>query len=125
MCIIEYYQKLAEFCKSGKYTPKCDLLSLNEDSILDYIMFLESISAKVARLTGLKGAVQFLCACCRLPDLWTLSVDRAFEATYRRAAAEKPPTKKAAILDLWVLPKAIETFISPFSNNYDEVRQLF
>jgi len=113
--------QLEEFLKSGKHTPKCDLLTLCEDSILDYVMFLENNSAKIARLSGLKGAVQFLCACCRLPDLWTLSVDRAFEAAYRRAAAEKPPTKKAAILDLWVLPTAIETFISPFSDNYDKI----
>ena len=112
---------LEKFCLKAKFTKKCDLLSLKEDSLLDYFLFLEDNSVKLAQLKGLKGAILFLVSAVRIPDPWSLEVDRAYEALIRRASCERNPVKKAPLLPLWVLPRAIDSFVTPFLDNPDKV----
>ena len=112
---------LEKFAKKGKHTKKCNLLTMTEDTLLDYLLFLEESSAKLSQLKGLKGAVSFLTVAVKINDPWSLEVDRSFEAIYRRASCEKMPLRKANLLPLWVLPKSIDAVITPYMDNPDKV----
>ncbi len=116
---------LEKFGKKGKHTKKCDLLTLSEDTLLDYLVYLDESSAKLSQLKGLKGAISFLTVALKLKDPWSLEVDRSFEAIYRRASCEKAPLQKANLLPLWVLPRALDAFITPYMDNPDKVDFIF
>ena len=107
----------------NKYLKKnnSSLIHLNEDALIEYIMFLEDSKSPFCHVSGLAGSIEFLCSALRLNNVWTAVVERTYVAVIRRAASEKKPKKKAALLPLSVLRSAVSHFITPFLSNPDKV----
>lgn len=105
--------KLQAFCVQHKTS----ILKLKPAILEDYIAKLDSTEAKFSACVGLHGAVSYLHTALRIPDPWTPSVHRLYEALIRRAAAEKPIVRKAPQLHIRVLQMAIEEYIWPNAAN--------
>ena len=96
-------------------------MNLTEDSLLDYILFLEDSRAPFCHVSGLAGCIEYFTAALRMTKIWTSTIERYYVAVIRRSASEKKPKKKAALLPLSVLRSAISKFITPFSANPDKM----
>ena len=107
----------------NKYLKKngSNILTLSEDSLLEYIVNLEETKAPFCHVSGLAGAIEFLCAALRQTNIWSASIERYYVAIIRRSASERKPRKKAPLLPLSVLKNAVATFITPFLDNPDKV----
>ena len=90
-----------------------DLKDLDEDRILDYLDYLDEISAKYNYVKNVKPAVMFLVLALNLPDLWFKGTQRAYDGLLKRAACEKKPVKKGYCLPLSVLEQALKHYITP------------
>ena len=80
------------------------------------------MKVKASYFAGLHGAISFLCAAVKLKNPWVEAVARAYEALLKRTACEKPAVRKAPMLPLDVLQKAIEHFIIAHQDNLEYVK---
>lgn len=100
--------KLQLYCER---VHKTNIMLINDDILLDYLLLCEDMKVKQSYFSGLHGAIQFLTAACKIQDPWDKAVARAYGALFKRTACEKPAIHKAEMLPLNVLQKAIERFI--------------
>ncbi len=99
----------------------CNLLTFTEKTLRDYLIFLDDSNAKLCKISGLSGAITFICAAVRKHNYWTDSIDRLFEAILRRASSEKGLVRKAPKLQIDIFMKALRTHILPFKDDPEKI----
>jgi hypothetical protein len=100
--------KVKKFCKTEFNR---GILTLTSEDLLDFLWECEEKKVKTSYVAGLAGAISFLVATMKIQDPWDAAVQRAYMGLHRRTACEKPPTRKAPMLPLWVLQRAVEKFL--------------
>ena len=89
------------------------LVDLNEELVLEFLDELDDNKKGFCYVRTVKPAILFLELALGLKNLWSKSLQRAFEGVVARAAIEKPQVQKGHCLPLVVLEKILHHFITP------------
>lgn len=111
--------KLHEFLR----VRNLNFYTISEPILLDYIFDLDNRSVSYAVVSGQQSAIKFLLIALKLDKkLWSEECQLCYDSVLRRAACEKRRPKKAHILELEAINKAVEQHVIPFLAHPEKVR---
>ena len=99
--------------------------TISEPVILDYIFDLDNRGVSYAVVSGQQSAIKFMLIALKLDrQLWSEECQLCYDSVLRRAACEKKRPKKAHILELEAINRAVERYVLLFLNSPEKVKKL-